>query len=75
MTTDMNPDNQEKRRIQVRDAQRRKREKLASGNRHQINIFLPATVIQLLDAECEKSGIDRHDMIERLLLELGKHSS
>ena len=74
MTTDLNPGNQEKRRAQLRDAQRRRREKLAYGNRHQINVFLPAAVIKLLDAECDKLGIDRHDMIERLLLELGKPS-
>ena len=72
MKTDLNSDNLEKRRTQLRDAQKRRREKLASGNRHQLNIFLPEAVIRLLDAECEKRGIDRHYMIERLLLELGE---
>ncbi|WP_297505709.1 RepB family protein [Ferrovum sp.] len=57
----------EKRKAQLRDAQRRRREKLAQGNRHQINIFLSEASITLLDQACKKYGMDRHELIEQLI--------
>jgi hypothetical protein len=59
----------EKRKAQLRDAQRRRRELLAgNGGRHQVNIYLSSKVIKLMDAECLLSGTDRHELVERLIL-------
>jgi hypothetical protein len=61
----------EKRKAQLRDSQRRRREMLSSGgNRHQINIFLSTKAIKLLDATCLSNSIDRHELIEQLILNL-----
>jgi|GEM_PF-3062758 len=64
------PEVSEKRLCQLRDAQRRRREKLALNSRHQVNIFLSKKAIQVLDAQCILSDMDRHDLIEKLILNL-----
>jgi predicted restriction endonuclease len=60
----------EKRQAQLRDAQRRRREKLAGSNRHQVNIYLTKKAMKLLDAQCLLTGLDRHELIEQLILQL-----
>ena len=66
------PEISEKRLSQLRDAQRRRREKLALNSRHQVNIFLSKKSIQILDAQCILSNMDRHDLVENLILNLQK---
>lgn len=69
------PEVSEKRQAQLREAQRRRREKLARNNRHQVNVFLSRKVIKILDAQCIVSGIDRHDLVERLVLSIQQKST
>lgn len=66
------PEVSEKRQFQLREAQRRRREKLAVNSRHQINIYLSKQAIRILDAQCIVSDVDRHDLIEQLILNLQK---
>lgn len=72
MRTPSNSDSKEKRKSQLCEAQRRRREKLAAGNRHQINIYLSKSVIHRLDESCSKAGMDRHAFVEMLLLKYCK---
>ncbi len=57
----------EKRKEQLREAQRRKRFRLSEGGRRQINIFLSPNAIENLDSLADKNGFDRHTMLEILL--------
>lgn len=60
----------ERRKKQLRDAQRKRREALsANGSRQQINIFLSKKAKKKLDTTCAASGLDRHQLIEKLILE------
>ena len=65
----------EKRKAQLRESQRRRREVLSANERHQVNIFLSKQAIQLLDTECIKAGCDRHDLVERLIMNLKQGST
>lgn len=60
----------EKRQAQLREAQRRRREKLSTNDRHQVNLFLSKQAIRLMDAKRLISGMDRHDLVEQLILNL-----
>ena len=60
-------DSRQRRREQVRMAQRRRRERLAEGNRAQVNIFLSAEAIARLDALSLLWDCERQDVVERLL--------
>ena len=60
-------DPQARRREQIRLAQRRRRERLAQGERTQVNIYLNAQAIARLDALALLWGVERQDVIERLL--------
>jgi len=61
----------ERRKQQLRDAQRKRREALSvNGSRQQVNIFLSRTAKKILDTTCEASGLDRHQFIEKLILEI-----
>ncbi|MBU2755008.1 hypothetical protein HFU84_03735 [Acidithiobacillus sp. CV18-2] len=60
-------DPKERRREQIRLAQRRRRERLAAGQRKQINVFLMPETIRRLDALALLWGVERQDVIERLL--------
>jgi len=61
----------EKRKKQLRDAQRKRREALSeNGARQQVNIFLSLPAKKILDAACVSNGLDRHQLIERLILEI-----
>ncbi len=63
----------EERKQQFRDAQRRRREKLAAGNqRSQVNIFLTQKSKQLLDQWCDDYNTDRHDLINGMILTFSK---
>lgn len=57
----------EKRRRQLRESQQRRREKLAAGDRHQVNIYLSQPTIKRLDGECARLDVDRHEFLESLL--------
>jgi hypothetical protein len=65
----------EKRRAQLRESQRRRREKLSSGSRHQVNIFLSEHAIKVLDAQCTLFNQERHEVVEKLILSLQPNSS
>lgn len=61
----------EKRKKQLRDAQRKRREALSeNGERQQVNIFLSQPAKKILDAACAARDLDRHQLIERLILEI-----
>ena len=60
-------DPRQRRREQVRLAQRRRRARLAEGDRTQVNIFLSPAAIARLDALTLLWGIERQEVIERLL--------
>lgn len=60
-------DPRQRRREQVRLAQRRRRARLAEGERTQVNIFLSSAAIARLDALTLLWGIERQEVIERLL--------
>ncbi|MGD9888231.1 MAG: hypothetical protein AB7S56_03070 [Halothiobacillaceae bacterium] len=57
----------QRRREQVRLAQRRRRARLAEGQRSQVNLFLSSDAIARLDALALLWGIERQEVIERLL--------
>jgi hypothetical protein len=60
-------DPRQRRREQVRLAQRRRRARLAEGERTQVNLFLSPASISRLDALSLLWGIERQDVVERLL--------
>jgi hypothetical protein len=62
------PITSEKRKQQLRDSQRRRREVLAAGTRHQVNIYLTEEAISALDEQCKVTVVDRHDLINSLIL-------
>lgn len=66
MTT--NPLITEKRRAQLREAQRKRRQALSHGDRHQLNIYLTVKAIKILDSRASELGLDRHELIEKLIL-------
>ena len=69
---DKHPDEDPKarRREQVRLAQQRRRERLGQGAKSQINVFLSKDAIARLDALALLWGVERQEVIERLLVSL-----
>jgi len=67
MTDNSSQDPQTRRREQLRLAQRRRRERLAQGERTQVNIYLNAQSLERLDALALLWGVERQNVIERLL--------
>ena len=65
----------EERKQQFRDAQRRRREKLAEGKRSQVNIFLSPESKQLMDRWCLEYNTDRHDLMNGLIQAYAKAPS
>ena len=59
----------EKRKAQLRESQRRRREMLSANDRHQVNLFLSKEAISLLDKACRTAGVERHDFVEQLILD------
>ena len=57
----------EPRRAQFRESQRKRREKLAAGRNHQINLFLSPEAIIRLDDMAKTMGTERHIIINALL--------
>jgi len=57
----------ERRREQIRLAQRRRRERLAQGERTHVSMYLSAESLTRLDALALLWGVERQDVIERLL--------
>ena len=64
-----NPVITEKRREQLRESQRRRRQELSKGDRHQVNIYLSSKAIKAMDSQAGQLGLDRHQLIEMLILE------
>ncbi len=64
-----------RRREQVRLAQQRRRERLAQGTKSQVNVFLSPDAIARLDALALLWGVERQDVVERLLVNLDLHAS
>ncbi|MDO9127488.1 MAG: hypothetical protein Q7U42_11525 [Parvibaculum sp.] len=62
----------EERKLQLREAQRRRREKLASGERGQVNIFLTQQCKDLVDRWCLEYKTDRNNLINGLILAFAK---
>lgn len=67
MTDNSSQDPQARRREQIRLAQRRRRERLAQGSRTQVSVFLSSEALARLDALALLWGVERQDVIERLL--------
>jgi hypothetical protein len=59
-----------RRREQVRLAQQRRRDRLAQGMKTQVNVFLSKDAIARLDALALLWGVERQEVIERLLVSL-----
>ena len=59
-----------RRREQVRLAQRRRRARLADGARTQVNLFLLPAAIARLEALSLLWGVERQEVVERLLNEV-----
>lgn len=57
----------EQRRAQLREAQRRRRAKLAQPGRRQINVFLTDQAIAQLDELAQQLNADRHLILEILI--------
>lgn len=58
----------ETRKEQLRESQRRRREKLAAaGERSQVNIFMTKQSKALMEEWCLKYSLDRHDVINGLI--------
>ncbi|MBC7751138.1 MAG: hypothetical protein H7Z73_05385 [Candidatus Saccharibacteria bacterium] len=64
--------NSDERKQQLREAQRRRREKLALGERSQVNIFLTQQCKELVDLWCYEYKTDRHNLINVLILAFSK---
>ncbi|MEK8088733.1 hypothetical protein [Thermithiobacillus plumbiphilus] len=62
----------EQRRAQLREAQRRRRAKLAQPGRRQINVFMTDQAINQLDALVQKLDSDRHLILESLIHQVTK---
>ena len=60
--------NTEARKQQLRDAQRRRREKLASGERGQVNLFLTQQSKDYLDVWSQEFHTDKHVIVNALIL-------
>ena len=58
----------EHRKIQLREAQRRRREKLSSGERSQVSLFLTQQSKKLLDKWCLEYKTNRHDLVNSMIL-------
>jgi hypothetical protein len=64
--------NTDTRKQQLRDAQRRRREKLADGQRGQVNLFLTQQSKDFLDAWSQEFLTDKHVIVNALILEFSK---
>lgn len=62
----------EQRRAQLREAQRRRRAKLAQPGRRQINVFLTEQAIAQLDELAQRFDSDRHLILESLIHQVTK---
>lgn len=65
-----NEDPKAHRREQLRLAQQRRRERLAQGEKSQVNVFLSKDALARLDALALLWGVERQDVIERLLVSI-----
>lgn len=60
------------RKQQLREAQQRRRAKLAKGERTQIALYLQPGNLLLMDAWCTEFRLDRNDLVDNLILGLSK---
>ena len=56
------------RKQQLRDAQRRRRNKLAEGTRGQVNIYLTQQCKVIVDTFCDDYKTDKHAFINALII-------
>jgi len=59
-----------RRREQLRLAQQRRRQRLAQGQKTEVNVFLSKDALARLDALALLWGVDRQEVLERLLRRL-----
>ena len=62
----------ELRKKQLREAQQRRRAKLAQGERTQISLYLQPSNLALMDLWCTEFRLDRNDLVDNLILGLSK---
>ena len=60
------------RKQQLRDAQQRRRAKLAKGKRSQVSLYLDRNNLELMDTWCIQFHFDRSDFINNLISGLSK---
>ena len=60
------------RKKQLREAQQRRRAKLAHGERTQISLYLQPSNLVLLDSWCTEFHLDRNDLVDNFILGLAK---
>lgn len=57
----------EQRKKQLREAQQRRRAKLAKGERSQVSLYFDRNNLELMDAWCTQFRLDRNDFINNLI--------
>lgn len=58
----------EHRKIQLRESQRRRREKLAAGERGQVNIFITSHCKEIVDRFSSEYNTDKHTFMNALIM-------
>lgn len=62
----------ELRKQQLREAQQRRRAKLAKGERSQVSLYFDRNNLELMDTWCTQFRLDRNDFINNLISGLSK---
>lgn len=62
----------ELRKQQLREAQKRRRAKLAKGERSQVSLYFDRRNLETIDAWCTEFRLDRNDLVNNLIFELSK---
>ena len=62
----------EQRKKQLREAQQRRRAKLAKGERSQVSLYFDRNNLEFMDTWCTHFRLDRNDLINNLISGLSK---
>jgi hypothetical protein len=60
------------RKQQLREAQQRRRAKLAKGERIQVSLYFDRNNLEVMDAWCTEFKLDRNDLINNLIVGLSR---
>ena len=62
----------EQRKKQLREAQQRRRAKLAKGERTQVSLYFDRNHLEMMDEWCTQFQLDRNDLINNVISGLSK---